>query len=72
MLRPLTGGREVVEDYRSLQLSLRAHPVSFVGDDLARQGVRTCADLTAMRDGRSVEVAGLILVRQKPGSAKGI
>jgi error-prone DNA polymerase len=72
VLRPLTGGREVVEDYRSMQLSLRAHPVSFVRDELARRGAATCADLSSMREGRHVEVAGLILVRQKPGSAKGI
>jgi error-prone DNA polymerase len=71
-LRPLTGGREVVEDYRTMQLSLRAHPVSFVRDQLERRSVRTCADLASIRDGRLVEVAGLILVRQKPGSAKGI
>ena len=71
-LRPLTDGREVVEDYRSLQLSLRAHPLSFLRDELARQGVTRCADLEHVRDGRHVEVAGVILVRQKPGSAKGI
>ena len=39
---------------------------------LARQGVTRCADLEQMRDGRHVEVAGVILVRQKPGSAKGV
>ncbi|PAX09027.1 error-prone DNA polymerase [Sphingomonas lenta] len=72
VLRPLTDGREVVEDYRSLQLSLRAHPLSFLRDELTRQGVTRCADLEQMRDGRHVEVAGVILVRQKPGSAKGV
>ncbi len=71
-LRPLTDGREVVEDYRTLQLSLRAHPLSFLRDELTRQGVTRCADLDQLRDGRHVEVAGIILVRQKPGSAKGI
>ncbi|MDO6414625.1 error-prone DNA polymerase [Sphingomonas sp. BIUV-7] len=71
-LRPMTDGREVVEDYRTLQLSLRAHPLSFLRDDLSRRGVRRCADLTSIRDGKSVEVAGVILVRQKPGSAKGV
>ncbi|GEM71070.1 MULTISPECIES: error-prone DNA polymerase [Sphingomonas] len=71
-LRPLTDGREVIEDYRNLQLSLRAHPLSFVRDELSRQGVRSCADLSTIRDGRHVEVAGIILVRQKPGSAKGV
>ncbi|MDQ1159565.1 error-prone DNA polymerase [Sphingomonas sp. SORGH_AS 950] len=71
-LRPLTDGREVIEDYRNLQLSLRAHPLTFVRDQLKRRGVTCCADLASVRDGRHVEVAGIILVRQKPGSAKGV
>ncbi|MCW2338290.1 error-prone DNA polymerase [Sphingobium sp. B2D3A] len=71
-LRPLADGREVIEDYRTLQLSLRAHPLTFVRDDLTRRGVTRCADLATIRDGRHVEVAGIILVRQKPGSAKGL
>ena len=71
-LRPLADGREVIEDYRSLQLSLRAHPLTFVRDELTRRGVTRCADLVNIRDGRRVEVAGIILVRQKPGSAKGV
>jgi error-prone DNA polymerase len=72
LLQPMSDGREVVEDYRALQLSLRAHPLAFLRDELARRGVVRCADLVNIRDGRSVEVAGLILVRQKPGSAKGV
>ncbi len=71
-MRPLTDGREVIEDYRSLQLSLRAHPLTFVRDELARRGITRCADLATIRDGRHVQVAGIILVRQKPGSAKGV
>ena len=54
VLRPLTDGREVIEDYRSLQLSLRAHPLTFVRDELARGGVTRCADLASIRDGRHV------------------
>ena len=68
----LTDGREVIEDYRALQLSLLAHPLTFVRDELARRGVTKCADLATIRDGRHVEVPGIILVRQKPGSAKGV
>jgi len=71
-LRPMSDGREVVEDYRSLQLSLRAHPLTFLRDELTRRGVVRRADLARIRDGRHVEVAGIILVRQKPGSAKGV
>jgi error-prone DNA polymerase len=71
-LRPMTDGREVVEDYRMTQLSLRAHPVSFLRDQLHDLKIVRCADLATIRDGRSIEVAGVILVRQRPGSAKGV
>jgi error-prone DNA polymerase len=71
-LTPMTAGRAVVEDYRSLGLSLRAHPVSFLRRTLAARGMIACADLRLMRDGRWTSVSGLILVRQRPGSAKGI
>jgi error-prone DNA polymerase len=71
-LTPLTAGREVVEDYRSTQLTLRQHPLFFLRAELTRRGIRTCADLKTIKDGRRVEVAGIILVRQKPGSAKGV
>ncbi|MBY8823449.1 error-prone DNA polymerase [Sphingomonas colocasiae] len=71
-LRPMTAGREVVEDYRATQLSLRAHPVSFLREELDAMGIVRCTDLSSIRDGRNVEVAGVILVRQRPGSAKGV
>jgi error-prone DNA polymerase len=71
-LRPMTAGREVVEDYRSLQLSLRGHPLQFLRTQLDEMRIVKCADLPNVRDGRNVEVAGVILVRQRPGSAKGV
>ncbi|NJC32730.1 error-prone DNA polymerase [Sphingomonas jejuensis] len=71
-LVPLTAGREVVEDYRATQLTLRKHPLFFLRDALTRQRVVPCGDLRHIKDGRRVEVAGIILVRQKPGSAKGV
>ncbi len=71
-LDPLTAGREVVEDYRATQLTLRQHPLFFLRDELVRRGHTRCADLARVKDGRHVEVAGIILVRQKPGSAKGV
>ena len=71
-LTPMTDGRAVVEDYRSLGLSLRAHPVSFLRGGLTARGMIACGDLRTARDGRRVTVPGLVLVRQKPGSAKGI
>ncbi|HRN83222.1 MAG TPA: error-prone DNA polymerase [Hyphomicrobium sp.] len=71
-LRPMTTGREVVEDYGHIGLSLRAHPVSFLRADLARRHIVPCAEAMGSRDGRWLETAGLILVRQRPGSAKGV
>jgi error-prone DNA polymerase len=67
-LTPLTEGREVVEDYRVLQLSLRNHPLAFLRPALERKGVTRCADLARIKDGARIEVAGLVLVRQRPGS----
>ncbi|HTG38782.1 error-prone DNA polymerase, partial [Sphingomonas sp.] len=72
LLTALTAGREVVEDYRATQLSLRAHPLSFLRSELARRGAVPCGSLEAMKDGSRVEVVGIILVRQRPGSAKGV
>ena len=72
MLRTMSEGREVVEDYRATQLSLRAHPLSFLRDELDAMGIVRCADLQHIPNGKNIEVAGIILVRQRPGSAKGV
>jgi error-prone DNA polymerase len=71
-LAPMTAGREVVEDYRSRGLTLRSHPVAFLRGDLAANGYVPAGDLSATRDGGRVSVAGLVLVRQRPGSANGV
>ncbi len=71
-LAAMTAGRQVVEDYRSTGLSLRRHPVSFLRRDLAARRIIRCSDLLTVRDGKRVEVAGIILVRQRPGSARGV
>ncbi len=71
-LAPMRDGREVVEDYGSTGLSLRRHPVAFLRDDLRWRGMVACGDLLHLRDGRRVMVPGIVLVRQKPGSAKGV
>lgn len=65
-------GAEVVEDYRATGLTLRAHPVSFLRDELARNEITPCADLASARDGQFVRVAGLVLMRQRPSTAKGV
>ena len=71
-LAAMSDGQEVVADYRSPQMSLRAHPPAFLRDELAADEITRCADLAVVRDGRRVKVADLIPVRQKPGSAKGV
>ncbi|MGI4952850.1 MAG: error-prone DNA polymerase [Janthinobacterium lividum] len=71
-LAPMRPGRTVVEDYGSVGLTLRQHPVSFVREDMRARGMVSCAELATGRDGRRVIVPGLVLVRQKPGSAKGV
>ncbi len=64
--------RLVVEDYRSVGLSLRRHPVSLLRPRLARRGAIPCALLASTRDASRAAVAGLVLVRQRPGSANGV
>lgn len=71
-LRPMTAGSEVVEDYGHVGLTLRDHPLSFLREDLRRRRIVTCAEAMATRDGRWLEAAGIVLVRQRPGSAKGV
>ena len=62
----------VVNDYRTLRLSLKAHPMSFLRNRIAADRIASCADLRSLRDGSRVSVAGVVLVRQRPGSAQGV
>jgi error-prone DNA polymerase len=71
-LPPMPLGEQVVEDYRHLRLSLRAHPVFFLRGHLQAQGIRPNADLALRATGERLSVAGLVIVRQRPGSAKGV
>ncbi len=71
-LKPMTAGGEVVEDYGHVGLTLRQHPVAFLREDLAEQKIVTCREAGDLGNGRWVRTAGLILVRQMPGSAKGV
>ena len=71
-LPPMPLGEQVINDYQSLSLSLKAHPMSFLRERLAATGCRPSSDLQEIRTGREVKVAGLVLVRQRPGSAKGV
>ncbi len=71
-LRPMTSGGEVVEDYGHVGLTLRNHPLSFLRADLSKRRIVNCRDAMLTRDGKWLEAAGLVLVRQRPGSAKGV
>ena len=71
-LRPMTAGSEVVQDYCHVGLSLRAHPLSFLREDLRRRRIVTCDEAVDAPNGRWLEAAGVVLVRQRPGSAKGV
>jgi error-prone DNA polymerase len=62
----------VVADYQTTRLSLKAHPMSFLRTSMTKQGYRTAASLNDMRNGQSVKMAGIVLIRQRPGSAKGV
>jgi error-prone DNA polymerase len=67
-----TLGEEIIDDYASLRLSLRAHPLALLRPALAARGIVPCAALGALPAGRRTTVAGLVLVRQRPGTAKGV
>ena len=70
-LPPMPPGEEVIEDYRFLSLSLRGHPLAFLRRRMDAQGVTRCADLSGLGL-RIVSVAGLVLLRQRPGTSKGV
>jgi len=68
----MTNSEHVVQDYASTTLSLKAHPVSFVREKLQMLHVLPTKELDNITDGTPVKVAGLVLVRQRPGTAKGV
>ncbi len=63
---------QVVADYQTLRLSLKAHPISFLRRSMAKQGYANTAQLEHSRNWQRIKMAGLVLIRQKPGSAKGV
>lgn len=71
-LPPMPMGEHVVEDYRHMSLSLKAHPVSFLRPQLDGKRISPCGKLPDIKPPHRVTVAGLVLVRQRPGSAKGV
>jgi error-prone DNA polymerase len=65
-------GEHVVEDYRHLKLSLKSHPLALLRTTLDARRISPCDDLTQTPSGRRVTVAGLVTVRQRPGTASGV
>jgi error-prone DNA polymerase len=71
-LPPMPPGEQVIEDYRHLHLSLKAHPLAFLRESLDGRRILRNERLAKIASGRRVTVAGLVLVRQRPGSAQSI
>jgi error-prone DNA polymerase len=63
---------QVVADYQTIRLSLKGHPMEFLRPMFAREGVIACPSVCHERDKQYVRCAGVVLVRQRPGSAKGV
>ncbi len=71
-LPDITLPEHVVADYQSHRLSLKAHPMQFLRALFAGEGIRSCTEATALGDGAWAKAAGVVLVRQRPGSAQGV
>ncbi len=71
-LPPMPLGEEVVNDYRFLRLSLRAHPAQFLRADLGQRGILCNEALRGIANNTRVKISGLVTCRQRPGSAKGV
>jgi error-prone DNA polymerase len=71
-LPEMGASEQVVADYRTTRLSLKQHPVAFLRPLLARARIATCGAVGGCRDGAWCVVAGVVLVRQRPGSASGV
>ena len=71
-LPPMPLGEEVVNDYRFLRLSLRAHPAQFLRADLNSRGILRNEALRGIANNTRVRISGLVTCRQRPGSAKGV
>lgn len=72
VLPQMSVSEHVVQDYASVSLSLKAHPVSFIREKLNRLYITPVNQLANMKDGDLVKVSGLVLVRQRPGTSKGV
>lgn len=71
-LPPMAESEHVIADYETTRLSLKGHPLHYLREELAREGVATCRAVQEGRDKARAKVAGVVTVRQRPGSAKGV
>lgn len=71
-LPEMTASEHVIQDYASTTLSLKAHPISFIREKLQLLRILPASRIPELPDGAYVKVAGLILVRQRPGTAEGV
>ena len=70
-LKPMTESERLVADYAGTGLTIGRHPMALRRDELAMRGVLRAIDLRGARQGRVVRVAGMVITRQRPGTAKG-
>jgi error-prone DNA polymerase len=70
-LRPMRADERLKADYAGMGLTIGPHPMALRRDELALRGVLRAADLPGAKDGRRVRVAGMVITRQRPGTAKG-
>jgi len=70
-LKPMTESERLVADYAGMGLTVGRHPMALRREELAMRGILRASDLRAARQGRRVRVAGMVITRQRPGTAKG-
>jgi error-prone DNA polymerase len=70
-LKPMTEAERLVADYAGMGLTAGRHPMALRRDELAMRGILRATDLQSARQGRRVRVAGMVITRQRPGTAKG-
>jgi error-prone DNA polymerase len=65
-------GEHVISDYQTIRLSLKAHPLHFLRGHYAAQKFVTAEHLKSLKDGKRLSMAGVVLIRQRPGTSKGV
>jgi error-prone DNA polymerase len=71
-LPAMTKGEHVVADYQSVRLSLKGHPMEFLRERFRAMGVLSCAELARAKNGSQAKVAGVVLIRQRPGKGNAV